>query len=367
MKILIVPDSFKGTLSAREVCDCIADGILSEIPDAKIIKIPVADGGEGSSDALGAKRIPLRVTGPLGKPCDAFIGVLGNTAVIEMASCAGLPLVKGEEDPEKTTTYGVGELILHALDLGYRDILLCLGGSATNDCGCGMAASLGARFLDRSGKEFIPVGGTLADIEKIDLSSLDKRLKSTAVRAMCDVKNPLYGSTGAAYVFAPQKGADAECVKRLDAGLMNFARVCRSSLGINVSTAEGGGAAGGMGAGVITLLGGRLVRGIDAVLDAADFDEKIKDADVIISGEGRFDSQSFGGKVISGIAERSRGVPLVAICGSVDREICELWGVCAVFSIQSSPLPFEEAIKHSKKDLYFTSKNIARLISRFKK
>lgn len=367
MKILIVPDSFKGTLSAREVCDRIAEGVLSELPNAEIVKIPVADGGEGSADALGSKKIPFRVKGPLFEECDAFVGELGNIAVIEMASCAGLPLVKGKEDPERTTTYGVGELILRALDLGYKDILLCLGGSATNDCGCGMAAALGARFIDGDGNDFIPVGGTLKDIKRIDLSSLDKRLSESRIRAMCDVKNPLYGKTGAAYVFAPQKGADSECVKRLDAGLINFASVCASSLGADVSSLEGGGAAGGMGAGVYALIGGTLVSGIDAVLDASGFDEKIIGADAVISGEGRFDSQSFGGKVISGIARRSGNVPLIAICGSVDREIEDMKGVCAVFSIQSTPLPFDEAVKYSEKDLYFTSKNIARLISRFKK
>ena len=367
MKILIVPDSFKGTLGAKEVCDVVGEGILSEFPDAEIIKIPVADGGEGSSDALGAARIPLTVSGPFGERCDAFIGALGSTAVIEMASCAGLPLVKGKEDPERASTYGVGELILKALDLGYRDILLCLGGSATNDCGCGMAACLGAVFKNRDGENFIPVGGTLKDICEIDLSALDERLKESRIRAMCDVRNPLYGEKGAAYVFAPQKGADEECVKRLDAGLMNFAKTCDRSLGKDISSLEGGGAAGGMGAGVVALLGGVLVRGIDAVLDAAGFEEKLAGADAIISGEGRFDSQSFGGKVISGIASRSGDIPLIAICGSVDRDIEELEGICAVFSIQSTPLPFEDAVKHSRRDLYFTSKNIARLISRFKK
>ena len=367
MKILIVPDSFKGTLSASEVCDAIGDGILSEIPDAEIIKIPVADGGEGSSDALGAERIFVSVHGPLGETCDAFIGKLNQTAVIEMASCAGLPLVKGRENPEVTGTYGVGELILKALDLGFRDFLLCLGGSATNDCGCGMAACLGVSFENEKGEKFIPVGGTLKDIRKIDLSNIDKRLLDSRIRAMCDVKNPLYGENGAAYVFAPQKGADEECVKRLDYGLRCFAEACNSSLGTDVSLLEGGGAAGGMGAGVVALLKGKLVRGIDAVLDAASFDERLDGADAIISGEGRFDSQSFGGKVISGIAERAGEVPLIAVCGSVDRDIEKLSEICSVFSIQSTPLRFEDAIKHSKRDLYFTSKNIARLISRFKK
>lgn len=366
MKILIVPDSFKGTLSAREVCDSIEEGILSEIPQAITVKIPVADGGEGSVEALGAKKHPVRVTGPLFDLCDSFFGELGDTAVIEMASCAGLPLVKGRENPEMTTTYGVGELILAALDSGFTDILLCLGGSCTNDCGCGMAHALGVRFFDSEQKSFVPVGKTLSKIVRIDASRLDPRLKNTRIRAMCDVKNPLFGRMGAAYVFAPQKGADEECVKRLDRGLRNFADVCLRDLSIDVSSVVGGGAAGGMGAGVVSLLSGSLVSGIDAVLDASSFDEQLKDADLIISGEGRFDSQSLNGKVIDGISRRSKGVPLVAICGSADREIDDLSGVCAVFSIQSAPLPFEEAVRHSKKDIFFTSKNIARLISRFR-
>ncbi len=365
MKFVIVPDSFKGTLTAKEVCEYVADGILSELPDAEIVCIPVADGGEGTADALGAEITPVSVSGPFGEACDAFIGRIGNTAVIEMASCAGLPLVKDKKNPEITTTYGVGELILRALDDGAKDLLLCLGGSCTNDCGCGMAAALGARFTDANGKEFVPVGGTLRSIASIDLSSLDKRLSRVSIRAMCDVKNPLFGEHGAAYVFAPQKGADAEAVIRLDAGLRNFAARCLEDLKIDVSELPGGGAAGGMGAGVVALLGGSLVSGIDAVLDTAGFDSHIIGADAVISGEGRLDSQSFGGKVISGIASRMKdsGIPLIAICGSIDREIDDLSGITAAFSVQSTPLPFGGAIKHSPRDIYFTSKNIARLLA----
>lgn len=349
-----------------EVCDCIADGILSEIPHAKIIKIPVADGGEGSIDALGAKKEFLTVSGPLLEPCNSFIGLMQDTAVIEMAACSGLSLVKGREDPTKTTTYGVGELILHALDLGYRDILLCLGGSCTNDCGCGMLAALGGVFYNNDQKSFIPVGGTLKNIADIDLSGLDKRIFSSRIRAMCDVDNPIYGSNGAAYIFAPQKGADSECVELLDNGLRHFSEICKVKLGKDISSLRGGGAAGGMGAGVFAMLGGELISGIDAVLDITHFEEKLSGADLIISGEGRFDSQSFSGKVISGISKRAHGIPLVALCGCVDRDIDDLRDICSVFSIQSEPVPFNEAVPHSRRDLYFTSKNLARLISRFR-
>lgn len=365
MKILIVPDSFKGTLSAKEVCDCIEGGILLEMPNAEIIKIPVADGGEGSIDALGAKKEYFTVSDPYFAQCEAYIGTLEECAVIEMATCSGLSLVKGKENPKKTTTYGVGELIMHALDLGYRDILLCLGGSCTNDCGCGMISALGGVFRDNDGNAFIPVGGTLKDIADIDLSGLDIRLSSSRVRAMCDVENPIYGEDGAAYVFAPQKGASGECVKLLDSGLRHFADICHKKLKTDISSLKGGGAAGGMGAGVFAMLHGELISGIDAVLDITHFEDQLKMADLIISGEGRFDSQSFSGKVISGIARRSHGVPLVAICGSVDRDIDDLLNICSIFSIQSEPLPFSEAVAHSKRDLYFTAKNIARLISRF--
>ena len=367
MRIIVCPDSFKGTLSAREVASCIENGIRRAVPDATVIKLPIADGGEGTCDVLGVRKEHVTVSGPYREPLEAYIGFLGedcDRAVIEMALCAGLPLVGDNKDPEATTTYGVGEMIRHALDMGAKEILLCLGGSATNDCGCGMAAALGATFTDNNGKSFIPTGGTLCNITSIDLSGMDARLASVKITAMCDVKNPLYGESGAAYVYAPQKGADADCVRRLDDGLRNFSSVCTSSLGVNVSTLEGGGAAGGMGAGVIALLGGRLTRGILAVLDICRFDELICGCDLVVSGEGRFDSQSLCGKVIDGIGERlaDTDIPFVAICGSVDRSMTDLGRLNAVFSIQTEPLEFSEAIKHTKEGLFFVSENICSLL-----
>ena len=363
MKIIACPDSFKGTLTAREAAECMEAGVLSVMPDATVIKLPIADGGEGTCEVLGVRKEAITVSGPYFEPVDTYIGFIGNgcdRAVIEMALCAGLPLVRDIKNPEKTTTYGVGEMIRHALDMGAREILLCLGGSATNDCGCGMAAALGATFTDKSGKSFIPTGGTLCDIEFIDTSSLDNRLKSVKITAMCDVKNTLFGKNGAAYVYAPQKGADADCVTRLDNGLRHFADACRSSFGIDISDVEGGGAAGGMGAGVIALLDGKLTRGIFAVLDICRFDELIKDCDLVISGEGRFDSQSLCGKVIDGIGERlsNTDIPFVAVCGSVDRGMTDIGRLNAVFSIQTEPLPFSEAIKHTKEGIRFVTQNI---------
>lgn len=367
MKIIACPDSFKGTLTAREAADCIESGILSVFPDATVIKLPIADGGEGTCEVLGVRKEYVTVSGPYFEPIDTYVGFIGegcDRAVVEMALCAGLPLVGDNKNPERTTTFGVGEMIRYALDRGAKEILLCLGGSATNDCGCGMAAALGAFFADEDGGSFIPTGGTLINIASIDLSLMDERLKTVKITAMCDVKNPLYGDCGAAYVYAPQKGADEACVARLDDGLRNFSYVCSSSLDVDISQVEGGGAAGGMGAGVIALLGGRLTRGIFAVLDVCRFDELIADCDLVISGEGRFDSQSLCGKVIDGIGERLSGtdIPFVAICGSVDRSIKSLGRLDAVFSIQTEPLPFSEAVKHTREGLRFVTRNICSLL-----
>lgn len=365
MKIIICPDSFKGTLSAREVCDCIEEGVLDALPNAETIKIPIADGGEGSSDVMGVKKKYTEVSGPYFEKTEAFIGFLGEErAVVEMAVCAGLPLVGERKHPRLTTTYGVGELIKAALDDGAKEILLCLGGSATNDAGCGMAAALGARFTDKNGTEFIPTGGTLKDIDKIDLSSLDPRLKTVKLSAMCDVKNPLFGENGAAFVYAPQKGADEETVKLLDSGLHHFSDKCHECLSVDVSALEGGGAAGGMGAGVVALLGGSLMRGIDAVLGICGFSEAVKGADLVITGEGRFDSQSLCGKVVSGVGEHMKdsSAPLLVIAGSIDRKMTDLGRVTAAFSIQTEPLAFEEAVKYSREGLRFTARNAVSLL-----
>lgn len=364
MKIIIAPDSFKGTLSAVQVCDIISTAINDIDPMIEIISIPVADGGEGTVDAFGADKIYVDVTGPDWKMIQSYYGTLNGIAIIEMAACAGLPLTE-IKNPELTTTYGVGELISHALDAGYREFIIGLGGSATNDGGAGMASTLGVKFINSSGNVFIPVGATLKDIVHIDMSSLDVRVKDTNFITMCDIDNPLYGDRGAAYIFAPQKGADIEMVKRLDFGLIHFADVINSDLSIDVSKLSGGGAAGGMGAGMYTFLNSELKSGIDVVLNAVGFDNHIINTDLIISGEGKFDEQSIHGKVVSGIAHRikSSSIPFIVIAGSVDDSVdISDTGITAVFSIQRTPLPYEESKVRSDIDLYNTAKNVINIL-----
>lgn len=370
--VIVAPDSFKGTLSAERVCNAVCDGILSADENIKTVRIPVADGGEGTVAALcGDRKIDVRVSGPFGEPADAFYGIIekSGTAVIEMAACAGLPLAEGRLDPMAATTYGVGELIAAAIKSGARKISLGLGGSCTNDAGCGMAAALGVRFTDCDGNEFIPAGGTLCRIEHIDISGLLPELSECVIDVMCDIDNPLYGERGAAYVFAPQKGADSETVKKLDEGLRHVAQIIKKDLGTDVSELPGGGAAGGCGAGAVAFLGGRMRRGIDAVLDAADFDgylgtDSSEKADLVITGEGHFDSQSICGKVADGIAERTfaAGVPLIVLAGG-EAEVREAYekGITAVFSVQHEPMPLEEAKKLTYDNIRRTAENIIRV------
>ena len=363
-KILIAPDSFKGTLSAREAAEIIARAAKDASAEFEPVLMPIADGGEGTVDAFGAERVECRVTGPNGRPVNAFYGVLGDAAVIEMAAAAGLPLAD-PLDPRGATTYGVGELIMRALDAGYRKFIIGLGGSATNDCGCGMAAACGVIFYDSEGKVFTPAGGSLSDVARIDLSGRDPRIAESEFTAMCDIDNPLYGKRGAAYVFAPQKGADAECVAELDAGLRSIAEVIARDCGANVAEMPGAGAAGGCGAAIPAFFGGTLKRGIDVVLDVNGFDAALDEAALVVTGEGKFDSQTAGGKAISGIAARTKkkGVPLVVLCGAAEEdESAYEMGVTAVFSVQRRALPFEEAAPLNGPYLYRTAYNVFKLI-----
>jgi len=364
-KYIACPDSFKGTLSSLEAAEAVRDGIVKAEPTAEVTVLPIADGGEGTVDALGAVRQTAEVTGPDGEKLRSFWGLLDDgTAVIEMAAAAGLPQTK-LKNPELTTTYGVGELIKCALDKGCRSFVLGLGGSATNDAGCGMAASLGVKFTDNGGKVFVPTGGTLSNIAHIDLSGMDERIGEAAFTVMCDITNPLYGESGAAYIFAGQKGADEDMVKRLDDGLRHFAAVVRADIGIEVDAIPGGGAAGGMGAGCVTFLCAELKSGIETVLELRRFDELIDENTIVITGEGRFDSQSIGGKAVSGIAARAKakGAPVIILCGSAD-EVPEAYdmGVTAVFSIQTGARPLEKALPRNGLDMRITAENIARLI-----
>ena len=370
-KCVVVSDSFKGTVSSREICEIAQRVIPRHFPACEVVCIPVADGGEGTVDcfiqAMGAQRVEVTVTNALGEKSAAAYARIGELAIIEMAAAAGLPQVGALRCPGTATTYGVGELIAHAVDSGCRKILLGLGGSATNDGGCGCAAALGVRFYDADGQSFVPVGDTLGRIARIDTAEAEALLRSVEITVMCDVTNPLYGPTGAAYVFAPQKGADAEKVKSLDAGLRHFGDVIRSQLGIDVSRMPGAGAAGGMGAGCVALLGGMIQSGIDAVLDVTGFDRQLEGADLVITGEGRIDSQSADGKVISGVARRTRakGIPLIAIAGGIADSAGAVYdiGVSAMFSTDRAALPVDMLGARSPGDYEATLSDIMSLIA----
>lgn len=370
-KCVVVSDSFKGTVSSREICAIAQQVIPRHFPACEVVCIPVADGGEGTVDcfvqAMGAQRVGVTVTNALGEKSAAAYARLGELAIIEMAAAAGLPQVGALRCPGTATTYGVGELIAHAVDSGCRKILLGLGGSATNDGGCGCAAALGVGFLDADGQSFVPVGDTLGRIARIDTAEAEALLRSVEITVMCDVTNPLYGPTGAAYVFAPQKGADAEKVKSLDAGLRHFGDVIRSQYGLDVSAMPGAGAAGGMGAGCVALLGGTIQSGIDAVLDVTGFDRQLEGADLVITGEGRIDSQSADGKVVSGVARRTKakGVPLIAIAGGIADSAGAVYdiGVSAMFSTDRAALPVDMLGARSPGDYEATLSDIMSLIA----
>lgn len=372
-KILLVPDSFKGTLSSRQVCQVMSGQLRRFFPQAQVKSIPVADGGEGSVEAFlaaaGGERRTRTVTGPFGEPVEAFYGVLGDgrTAVIEMAACAGLPLAEGRLNPERATTYGVGELLLAAKEAGCTKAILGLGGSCTNDGGAGAAAALGAKFTRADGAAFIPTGGTLGEIAALDVSPVAQALQGMELTAMCDIDNPLYGEAGAAAVFAPQKGADAAMVARLDAGLRHLGQVSARCLGRDFSHLPGAGAAGGLGFGMAAFCGAQLRMGIDAVLDAVGFDSLLPGTDMVFTGEGKIDSQSARGKVVSGVAARCRkaGVPVVAVVGQIGQGFEEMYqqGLTAVFSINRAAQPFAESRFHAGENLALTMENIARLLA----
>lgn len=372
-KILLVPDSFKGTLSSRQVCQVMSGQLRRFFPQAQVKSIPVADGGEGSVEAFlaaaGGERRTRTVTGPFGEPVEAFYGVLGDgrTAVIEMAACAGLPLAEGRLNPERATTYGVGELLLAAKEAGCTKAILGLGGSCTNDGGAGAAAALGAKFTRADGTAFIPTGGTLGEIAALDVSLVAQALQGMELTAMCDIDNPLYGDAGAAAVFAPQKGADAAMVARLDAGLRHLGQVAARCLGRDFSHLPGAGAAGGLGFGMAAFCGAQLRMGIDAVLDAVGFDSLLPGTDMVFTGEGKIDSQSARGKVVSGVAARCRkaGVPVVAVVGQIGQGFEEMYqqGLTAVFSINRAAQPFAESRFHAGENLALTMENIARLLA----
>ena len=374
-KIILVPDSFKGSLTSGEVCDILAEVFGRYFPQAELVQVPLADGGEGSVSAfvaaLGGEMRTVRVQGPYGEETRARYALLPDhrTAVIELSACAGLPLAQaaGRLEPGRATTYGVGQMILDALQIGCREILLGLGGSATNDGGTGCASALGVRFLDKAGRSFVPVGDTLGNIAHIDLLGRAPVLADAKLRVLCDVRNPLCGRNGAAAVFAPQKGADAAEVARLDAGLAHLAAVTEAELGVRVSTLPGAGAAGGMGAGAVAFLGGQLCSGIQVLLDLVGFDRMLAGADLVITGEGCIDGQSAQGKVISGVARRAQaaGVPVLAFGGQIGEGAWELYrmGVTAMQATDRAALPFEKAAPRAAADLRAAAEDACRLMT----
>ena len=371
-KIIIASDSFKGTLDSINVCNIVEKGIKNIRPEINTVKIPIADGGEGTVDAflnaMGGKKVTITVTGPLFDKVEASYGILDDgSAVIEMAQASGLPLVEGRENPLKTTTYGTGELIKDALSKGCTNIIIGIGGSATNDGGIGMAAALGVKFLNEDASEIDLTGGGLADLAKIDVSTINSNISNCNFVVACDVDNPLYGENGAAYIFAPQKGADPSMVKVLNENLKHYAGIVNRDLGINLQTYKGSGAAGGLGAGLVAFLNAELKSGINILLDTVDFDNLIVDADLIITGEGKIDGQSLRGKVPVGIADRAVKYhkPVVAIVGAIGDDIDALYerGISSIFSINRKAEAFEIAKNYSEENLLKTTESIIRLIS----
>ena len=356
MKLIFAPDSFKGSLSALESCDILERVAGKIFPGAETISVPVADGGEGTVDALlramGGERISVKVTGPLFEEETAVWGMLpdGRTAVMEMAQASGLPyLPPDRKDPRQATSLGTGEMIADALHRGVRDILIGIGGSATNDGGIGMLTALGARFTDEAGNAVRPVGRAMKDVAHVDFSGLMPELKDTRITVICDVTNPLLGENGATFIYGPQKGAVPEIRDELEAGMTHYAAVVEVAVGHDISKFPGAGAAGGLGAALGGVLGAQLKSGIDAVLDAVDFDRKLEGVDLAVTGEGRIDGQSVRfGKVPVGVAKRcaAKGIPTLAIVGGIGDGAEGLFDLCesTIMTTVSGPMSLEKAM-----------------------
>ena len=370
MKIVIAPDSYKESLSASEVAQAIEKGFREIFPDAQYVSVPVADGGEGTVEAMIAATQGTEqhvvVTGPLGEKVNACWGISGDgaTAIIEMAAASGLALVPpAKRNPLVTTSRGTGELILDALDKGARNIIIGIGGSSTNDGGAGMVQALGAKLCDANGKQIGYGGGSLMALNSIDVSGLDPRLKECTIRVACDVTNPLIGETGASRIFGPQKGADEATIVELDRNLSHYADVIKKSLQIDVKNVPGSGAAGGMGAALMAFLGAELRSGIEIVTQALNLEEHIHDCTWVLTGEGRLDSQSIHGKVPVGVANVAKKYhkPVIGIAGSLTRDvgIVHQYGIDAVFSVLNSVSSLEEAFRGASDNIYRASRNIA--------
>ncbi len=370
-KCIVIPDSFKGTMTSLEVSSIMKDAIQAHYEDVTVLTIPIADGGEGTVDSfllgVGGKKITCKVTGPYHQEIESFYGIIDNdTAVIEMASCAGLSLVGDDTRTHQSTTYGVGELILEAASHGVKKIIVGLGGSATTDGGVGAACAIGVSFYDKNGDVFIPTGETLTQISRIDTSTKNPLLDGIEIITMCDIDNPLYGKNGAAYIFSPQKGANDELVMMLDNALKYLSDVVKKDLYVDISHLPGGGAAGGMGGGMVAFFESSLTMGIEVLLDIINFDELLKDTDIVFTGEGKIDTQSLHGKVVIGIAKRTKkqAVPLVAVVGDIGDGIEQLYeeGVHAIFSINRVAKDFSVIKSRAKSDLALTMDNLVRFV-----
>ena len=361
MKLLFASDSFKGSLSSEKTVALLAQAAETVFGACETSGVPVADGGEGTVDAViqaeNGRKITVPVHGPLMEEIRAEYGIFGdNKAVIEMASASGLPLVPAEKrDPRNTTTYGTGELILDALEKGYRDISIAIGGSATNDGGMGCARALGIRFLDADGRELEGFGRDLIHVDRIDVSGLDKRLADAAITVMCDVTNPLCGKDGATYTFGKQKGATPEIQKELEEGMLHYNQVILDQFGIDCNKVEGAGAAGGLGAALKVFLHGNMRSGIETVLDLIHFDERLEGVDLVVTGEGRTDWQSCFGKVMQGVGvhAKAKGIPVAGLSGSLGKnalDICE-YGVSSLMTTVNAPMSLDEALDRAE-ELY---------------
>jgi len=376
MKILIAIDSFKGSCSAINAANSIEKGIKSVMQCATIVKMPVADGGEGTVSAMlmgrGGKAYQCEVTGPLGDRVMAEYAILENdTAIIEMAAASGLTLVPCEKrNPLFTTTFGTGELILEAAKKGCKRIILGIGGSATNDGGIGAAMALGIAFKDADGNNVGFGGKELQNIAEIDVSGLNPLLKNIEISIACDVTNPLYGETGAAYVFAAQKGADEQTIKLLDDGLRHYAEVIKRCTGFDCSQFTGGGAAGGLAIPLAAFCGAKIYSGIDFILNTLDIDSQLKDTDLVITGEGKLDFQTVYGKVPFGVAAHAKkfNVPVIAIVGAIgkDYSLVYNYGIDSVFNIQNAPMSLEDAMNNAEILLEDCAVRVARLIKIYK-
>ncbi len=372
MKVVIAPDSFKESLTAKQVCDSIQTGLARVWHDAKFVAIPVADGGEGTVqslvDATQGRLVEVKVMGPQGKRVEAFYGMLGDkqTAVIEMAAASGLHHVPlAQRDPKLTTSFGTGELIRHALDQGITKLIIGLGGSATNDGGVGMLAALGARFTNADGEPIQLTGGGLRELTHIDLQDFDPRLQHCDILVACDVNNPLCGDKGASAVFGPQKGATPEDIQLLDGALRQFGLLTAKVTGKMVLESAGAGAAGGMGAALLAYTQARLRPGIEIVLETVQLAHQVSDADLVITGEGRIDSQTVHGKTPMGVAKVAKrfDVPVLALCGCTGDNYQAVYqcGIDAVFAAVPRAMSLEDALKESDFNLADLAENVARL------